>query len=75
MLKLLPFRRSAITLAKRNRAASQSKARSDERANVHKNVHDVAGTLNRRLLFRRGIDEPTESFPINHHTEAEEERG
>lgn len=32
--------------------SARSQARSDERANVHKNVRGVFETLNRRLLFR-----------------------
>lgn len=45
-----------------------------EGANVHKNVRGVPETLNRRLLFRRGVDEPTESFSINHHGSEERRR-
>lgn len=52
---------------KNNRASSRSRRHvSNERANVHKNVRGVSESLNHRLLFRRGIDEPTESFSINH---------
>lgn len=65
-LNILTFRHNAIALAKVTVLLRDRRHVSNERANVHKNVRGVFETLNHRLLFRRGIDEPTESFSINH---------
>lgn len=75
-LKLLSSCRSAITLANviAIYAIEDHVLTTGGGANVHKNVRGVSATLNRRLLFRRGIDEPHWKF-LNKSSCDPEDRG